>query len=85
MDGSQGLETTQTDLPFREIPYLPQKLIIERRDDGAIILDNGQPLRPYHPHMLAPIVYWAATVLCTKCSTLTSQIKGMLWKIILME
>ena len=61
MDGSQGLETTQTDLPFREIPYLPQKLIIERRDDGAIILDNGQPLRPYHPHMLAPIVYWAAT------------------------
>lgn len=47
-------------LPFREVPYLPQKLEVEPRADGSILLRNGQPLRPAHPHMLAPIVYWAA-------------------------
>lgn len=50
-----------SDIPFREIPYLPQKLNVTRRADGAILLTNGQPLRPHPPHMLAPIVYWAAT------------------------
>lgn len=59
MDGHQtGVET---ELPFREVPYLPQKLNVEYRDDGAIILTNGQPLRPGPQHMLAPIVYWAAS------------------------
>ncbi|HBH88260.1 MAG TPA: feruloyl-CoA synthase, partial [Hyphomonadaceae bacterium] len=54
-------ESVRTDaLPFREIPYLPQKLNVTHRDDGSIILENGQPLRPYSPHMLAPLVYWAA-------------------------
>lgn len=54
-------ESVRTDaLPFREIPYLPQKLNVTHRDDGSIILENGQPLRPYPPHMLAPLVYWAA-------------------------
>ena len=47
-------------VPFREVPYLPQKLDITHRSDGAIILRNGQPLRPSPPHMLAPIVYWGA-------------------------
>ncbi|MEL6566966.1 MAG: feruloyl-CoA synthase [Pseudomonadota bacterium] len=47
-------------LPFREIPYLPQKLDVTRRADGSILLTNAQPLRPHPPHMLAPIVYWAA-------------------------
>lgn len=59
MDGLQPLQETET-RPFREIPYLPQKLNVEHRDDGSIILTNGHPLRPYPPHMLAPIVYWAA-------------------------
>ncbi|MGB3626515.1 MAG: feruloyl-CoA synthase [Henriciella sp.] len=49
-----------SDIPFREIPYLPQRLEVERRDDGSILLRNGQPLRSYPPHMLAPIVYWAS-------------------------
>ncbi|WP_084420034.1 feruloyl-CoA synthase [Henriciella litoralis] len=49
-----------SDIPFRDIPYLPQKLDVERRSDGSIVLRNGQPMRPYPPHMLAPIVYWAA-------------------------
>lgn len=49
-----------SDIPFREIPYLPQKLEVDRRADGSILLQNGQPLRPYPPHMLAPLVYWAA-------------------------
>ncbi|MAI92052.1 feruloyl-CoA synthase [Ponticaulis sp.] len=49
------------DLPFREIPYLPQKLNVTQRENGSILLENGQPLRPWHPHMLAPIVYWAAS------------------------
>ncbi|MEE2879643.1 MAG: feruloyl-CoA synthase [Pseudomonadota bacterium] len=49
-----------SEIPFREIPYLPQKLEVEHRDDGSILLRNGQPLRPYPPHMLAPIAYWAA-------------------------
>ncbi|HIG23146.1 feruloyl-CoA synthase [Henriciella sp.] len=48
------------DIPFREIPYLPQKLEVERRSDGSIILRNGQPKRPHPPHMLAPLVYWAS-------------------------
>ncbi len=47
-------------IPFREVPYLPLKLDVERRADGSVILRNGQPLRPSPPHMLAPIVYWAA-------------------------
>jgi feruloyl-CoA synthase len=48
-----------SDIPFRAIPYLPQKLEVERRGDGTVLLRNGQPMRPYPPHMLAPLVYWA--------------------------
>lgn len=48
-----------SDIPFREIPYLPQKLDVDYREDGTILLRNGQPKRPHPPHMLAPIVYWA--------------------------
>ena len=48
------------DIPFREIPYLPQKLEVDYRDDGSILLRNGQPMRPYPPHMLSPLVYWAS-------------------------
>ncbi|MEM1150287.1 MAG: AMP-binding protein, partial [Pseudomonadota bacterium] len=51
--------STET-IPFREVPYLPQKLDVARRNDGSILLTNGQPLKPNPPHMLAPIVYWAA-------------------------
>ena len=47
-------------IPFREVPYLPQKLELERREDGSILLRNGHPLRPHPPHMLAPLVYWGA-------------------------
>ena len=49
-----------SDIPFREIPYLPQKLEVERRAEGSILLRNGQPKRPHPPHMLAPLVYWAS-------------------------
>ncbi|WP_300395985.1 feruloyl-CoA synthase [Henriciella sp.] len=49
-----------SDIPFREIPYLPQTLEVEHREDGCILLRNGQPKRPHPPHMLAPLVYWAA-------------------------
>jgi len=48
-------------IPFREVPYLPQKLDVTHRHDGSILLTNGQPLRPHPPHMLSPITYWAAT------------------------
>ncbi|MEQ3745314.1 MAG: feruloyl-CoA synthase [Henriciella sp.] len=44
---------------FREVPYLPQKLDIERREDGTILLTNGQPLKDYPPHMLWPLNHWA--------------------------
>ena len=54
-------QQTGEEIPFREVPYLRQMLKVEERDDGAIILQNGQPLRPAAPHMLAPIVYWAGT------------------------
>lgn len=60
MDGHQSVATVGNDLPFREVPYLPQKLNVNRREDGSIILTNGQPLRPYPAHMLAPLVYWGA-------------------------
>lgn len=46
-------------IPFRDVPYLPQKTIIERRDDGAILLENGQPLKQYPPNMLSPLKHWA--------------------------
>ncbi len=46
-------------IPFREVPYLPQKLNVEYRDDGSILLDNGQPLKEHPPHMLWPLKYWA--------------------------
>ena len=48
-----------SDLPFREVPYLPLKLEIDRRPDGTIYLDNGQPLKACLPHMLAALVHWA--------------------------
>ena len=47
-------------IPFREVPYLPLKLEVDRRPDGTIYLNSGQPLKPYPPHMLAPLVHWAA-------------------------
>ncbi|MEM9053941.1 MAG: feruloyl-CoA synthase [Pseudomonadota bacterium] len=46
-------------VPFREVPYLPQKLTVERRSDGTILLSNGQPLKDYPPHMLWPLRQWA--------------------------
>lgn len=48
-----------SDIPFREVPYLPLKLEVDRRPDGTIYLDNGQPLKACPPHMLAPLVHWA--------------------------
>ncbi len=50
---------TTTHIPFREVPYLPLKLKIDRRPDGTIYLENGQPLKAHPPHMLAPLVKWA--------------------------
>ena len=49
-----------SNLPFREVPYLPLKLDIDRRPDGTIYLNNGQPLKAHPPHLLAPLVKWAA-------------------------
>jgi feruloyl-CoA synthase len=53
-------DMTTTHIPFREVPYLPLKLKIDRRPDGTILLENGQPLKAWPPHMLAPLVKWAA-------------------------
>lgn len=50
--------TNTTHIPFREVPYLPLKLTVDRRPDGVIHLENGQPLKPAPPHMLAPLVHW---------------------------
>lgn len=49
-------------IPFREVPYLPLKLKVDRRADGTIYLENGNPLKACPPHMLAPLVKWAAEV-----------------------
>ncbi len=46
-------------IPFREVPYLPQKIDVDRRDDGTVLLNNGQPLKASPPHMLWPLKYWA--------------------------
>ena len=46
-------------IAFREVPYLPQALEVERRNDGTILLRNGQPLKPYPDHMLQPLKSWA--------------------------
>ncbi len=47
-------------IQFREVPYLPLKLKIDRRPDGTIYLDSGHPLKAHPPHMLAPLVKWGA-------------------------
>lgn len=47
------------DIPFREVPYLPRRLEMERRADGTIYLSNGLPLKACPAHMLAPLVRWA--------------------------
>lgn len=46
-------------IPFRDVPYLPQKTVVDRRNDGSILLDNGQPLKDHPPHMLWPLKHWA--------------------------
>ncbi len=46
-------------IPFREVPYLPLNLTLDRRPDGTIYLGNGNPLKACPPHMLAPLVKWA--------------------------
>lgn len=46
-------------IPFREVPYLPQKLEVDRRADGTVLLTNGQPLKDHPPHMLWPMKHWA--------------------------
>lgn len=53
-------DMTTTQIPFREVPYLPLKLKMDRRPDGTILLESGLPLKPVPPHMLAPLVKWAA-------------------------
>jgi feruloyl-CoA synthase len=52
--------STTAHIPFREVPYLPLKLKMDRRPDGTIYLDSGQPLKAWPPHTLAPLVKWAA-------------------------
>lgn len=47
-------------IPFREVPYLPQKINVDRRSDGTILLDNGQPLKAHPRHMLWPLKHWAS-------------------------
>ncbi|MEO0450794.1 MAG: feruloyl-CoA synthase [Pseudomonadota bacterium] len=46
-------------IPFRDVPYLPQKMVIDHREDGSILLNNGQPLKAHPPHMLSPLKQWA--------------------------
>ena len=48
-------------IPFRDVPYLPQKVDLDRREDGSILLNNGQPLKDFPPHMLWPLKHWAET------------------------
>lgn len=47
-------------IPFREVPYLPLKLRVDRRPDGTIYMENGNPLKDSPRHMLAPLVRWAS-------------------------
>lgn len=54
-----GHSTTHADIPFREVPYLPLKLTVKNRPDGSVLLENGHPLKPSPPNMLAPIIHWA--------------------------
>ncbi|MEO1662472.1 MAG: feruloyl-CoA synthase [Pseudomonadota bacterium] len=46
-------------IPFRDVPYLAQKMTVTEREDGSILLDNGQPLKDYPPHMLWPLKHWS--------------------------
>ncbi len=53
-------DMTTNHIPFREVPYLPLKVKVDHRLDGTIYLESGQPLKAHPPHMLAPLVKWAA-------------------------
>ncbi len=44
--------------PFREVPYLPVNIAVDRREDGTVYLRNLNPLRPGPAHMAAPLAYW---------------------------
>lgn len=50
---------TTAQIPFRDVPYLEQKLQVEWRQDGTVLLDNGQPLKAPPRHMLEPLLKWA--------------------------
>ncbi len=55
-----SIETAcDNDIPFREVPYLPLKLNVERRTDGTTILESGHPLKSFPPNMLSPLIHWA--------------------------
>ncbi|MBI1238365.1 MAG: AMP-binding protein [Alphaproteobacteria bacterium] len=45
--------------PFRAVNYIPRRVEIEHRADGAKILRNPNPLRPIAPNLIAPIRRWA--------------------------
>lgn len=51
--------TDRSNIPYRDVPYLPLKTIVTPRDDGTILVENGLPLKDAPPHMLWPLVHWA--------------------------
>ena len=46
--------------PFRKVNYRPINLDVTRRDDGAILLRNRNPMGEPAVHLLEPFEKWAA-------------------------
>ena len=45
--------------PFRQVNFLPVKLEVKRREDGAILLRSLNPMGDPAPHLLKPLEGWA--------------------------
>ncbi|MFP3944094.1 MAG: AMP-binding protein [Alphaproteobacteria bacterium] len=45
--------------PFRKVNFVPPRLHVERREDGAIILRNDNPMDPPPRNVIEPLRQWA--------------------------
>lgn len=43
--------TVLTDVPFRDLPFMPRDIALQRRDDGTLLLSSRLPLGEVEPHL----------------------------------
>jgi len=58
-EGSGGIAQPAKQFPIRKIALGPSDTVIERRDDGAILIHSAHELGPYPAKLGERLVYWA--------------------------